>query len=340
MKGNIMLLIAVASVANLSIAQAGEIGHFNGGIIDMRDYFMPGPGIYGAVYNYNYFTDRLNDGSGNKISSETINTPGGPVPANLNVKIHMYALFPAIIWSSPYKILGARYGGYIAPSFANISLDAKLSIANRVGGTININNTSLGVGDLYVRPVWLDWAENHWDFSLAYGFYAPVGKYNTRSVTLPGGASATVELKNNIGLGFWTQQVQAGVAWYPMTNKATAVTLVGTYEYNGPKKDFDLRPGQMFTVNWGVSRYLPLCENHQLLLEVGPAGYDSYQITDSTGANALTDTPKSRVHGLGGQLGLVYVPWNAFLTLHGFGEYAAISRFQGASIGLNFGIKF
>ncbi|HLX72483.1 MAG TPA: transporter [Verrucomicrobiae bacterium] len=338
MKRNIMVLIVAAAAAIFTFAHAGEIGHFNGGIMDIRDYFMPDPGIYGIVYNYYYFSDRLNNGNGDKISSVTVKTPGGPVPVNVNVDIDLYALIPAIIWISPYKILGGKFGGYIAPSFANDSLEADLSIANRAGGSVQ--NSSFGVGDLYVQPVWLGWAEKHWDFSLAYGFYAPVGKYNTRNVALPGGANVTVESKNNLGLGFWTQQVQAGIAWYPMTNKATAVTAVGTYEYNSEKEDFDIRPGQMFTVNWGVSQYLPLRKNHELLLEVGPAGYDSYQITDSTGGNALTDTPKSRVHAAGGQLGLVYVPWNAFLTFHGFCEYSAISRFQGASIGINLGIKF
>lgn len=337
MKKLITLLVATATT--FTIAQAGEIGHFNGGIMDIRDYFLPAdPGIYGVVYNYYYFTDRLNNNNGEKISSVTVPTPGGPVPVNVDANIHMYALIPAVIWSTSYKLWGIQYGGYIAPSFANNSLEADLSIATGAGGSVR--NSSFGVGDLFVQPVWLNWAAQHWDVSLAYGFYAPVGKYDTRNVTLPGGANVTVESKDNIGLGYWTQQVQGGIAWYPMTNKATAVTAVGTYEYNSEKQDTNIKPGQMITLNWGVSQYLPLCSNHKLLLEAGPAGYDSYQITDSTGGNALTANSKSVVHAAGGQVGLTYVPWNAFLTFHGFYEYSAESRFQGASIGLNFGMKF
>lgn len=334
----VLPLIVAASVANFTTLRAEEIGHFNGGVMDIRDYFMPDPGVYGVVYNYYYFSDRLNNANGDKITSETIETPGGPVPVNVNVNVRIYALVPAVVWSSPYNLLGARYGGYFAPSFANSSLDADLSIATGVGGSIR--NSNFGVGDLYMQPLWLDWVEQHWDLSLAYGFYAPVGKYNTRTVALPGAAHVTVESKDNIGLGYWTQQAQAGIAWYPMTNKATAVTAIGTYEYNSEKEDSDIRPGQLITLNWGVSQYLPLSKNHDLLLELGPAGYDSYQITDSTGGDALTANPKSRVHAVGGQLGLTYVPWKAFITFHGFYEYAAESRFQGASIGLNFGIRF
>jgi hypothetical protein len=337
MKKLMLFLAAVSSAA--TIAQAGEIGHFNGGIMDIRDYFLPAdPGIYGVVYNYYYFTDRLNNRNGDKVSSVTVPTPGGPVDVNVGVNLHMYAVIPAIIWVSPCDILGAKYGGYIAPSFANNSLEADLSIANGAGGSIN-HSSSIGVGDLYVQPLWLDWAEHHWDISLAYGFYAPVGRYDTRTVALPGGADVTVESRNNIGLGFWTQQAQAGLAWYPMTNKATAVTAVGTYEYNSEKRDLEVRPGQMLTLNWGISQFLPLNKSHELLLEAGPAGYDSWQITDTTGGAAAGGS-RSRVHAVGGQLGLTYVPWDAFLTVHGFYEYAASSRFQGASIGINLGIKF
>ncbi|HZQ48620.1 MAG TPA: transporter, partial [Verrucomicrobiae bacterium] len=241
-------------------------------------------------------------------------------------------------WVTPCEILGARYGGFIAPSFANNSLEADLSVAERFGG--RIKNSSLGVGDLFVQPVWLDWGLDHWDLSLAYGFYAPSGRYATRTFGLPGGGDVTVESIDNIGLGFWTQQAQGGIAWYPMTNKATAVTGVLTYEYNSKKRDFELKPGQMLTFNWGISQYLPLSKSHNLLLEVGPAGYDTWQITDSSGSDAIAPNSRSQVHGVGGQLGITYVPWNAFLTFHGFYEYAAESRFQGGSLGINLGIKF
>src|SRR5262249_19835693 len=127
---------------------------------------------------------------------------------------------------------------------------------------------------------------------------------------------------------------------YPMTNKATAVTLVGIYDYNSEKDDFNVTPGQMFSLGWGISQFLPLSKSKKLLLEVGPAGYDTWQITDTTGNRAFRGGDRSQVHGVGGQAGITYVPWSAFITFHGFYEYAAESRFQGASLGINVGIKF
>lgn len=316
-------------------AHAVEMGHFNGGVMDIRDYFVPpDPGFYGLVYNYYYFTDRLNNGNGDKIQSLSV----GGVPVNVGVNVDFYGLMPVLVWAAPCTILGAKYAAYIAPSFANNSLEAQLSIADTAGGSVQ--NSSFGVGDLYVQPLWLDWAKSHWDLMLAYGFYAPVGKYDTQTIPLPSGADVTVESPGNIGLGYWTQQAQGGIAWYPMTNRATAVTAVMTYEYNSRKKDLDVRPGQMITLNWGISQYLPLRKDQHLLLDVGPAGYDGWQITDNTGGAGIDSGSLSRVHGVGGQLGLIIVPLKATVTFHGFYEYAAESRFQGASIGLNFGIKF
>jgi hypothetical protein len=176
---------------------------------------------------------------------------------------------------------------------------------------------------------------------LSYGFYAPVGKYDTETFTLPiVGSTVTVESKDNIGLGFWTQQAQAGVAWYPMTNRATAVTAVATYNYNSDKDGFDLKPGQNITLNWGISQYLPLTCDQKLLLEVGPAGYDTWQITDDTGSDARNPGSRSQVHAVGGQIGLTYVPWSLVFNIHGFYEYAADNRFQGESIGVSVALKF
>jgi hypothetical protein len=45
------------------------------------------------------------------------------------------------------------------------------------------------------------------------------------------------------------------------------------------------------------------------VLEVGPAGYDSWQTTDDTGSDARNPGVHDQVHGVGGQIGLTYTPW-------------------------------
>ncbi len=336
MNHRIRLAAAVAAVAAPIAAHAGEIGHFNGGIMNIRDYFVPEPGLYGAVYNYFYTTDRLNDAQGNKIDSITINPPGGGAGTTigLEVDVDLYVLAPSLIWVKEIEGRGIKYGALISPTFANANLDALVSAAGQRAGEISAGG--FGMGDLFVQPLWLGKTLPHWDFALAYGFYAPVGDYDTEVVTLPVVGPVKTESSDNIGYGFWTHQIQGAIAWYPMTNKGTAVTGVLTYETHGDKDEFDITPGDNLTLNWGVSQYLPL--KSDLLLEVGASGYDSWQISDDSGS-AAGDT-RDEVHAAGLQLGLTYLPWQASLTFRGVYEYAAEDRFEGSSFSLNFAKKF
>ena len=332
------LLIALLALGAAG-ARAGEISHYNGGFLNLRDFFVPPePGFYGAVYNYYYTTDQLNGKNGNKIDQISVTPPGGGPPAtlNLDVNVDIYVVSPSAIWVPDWKPLGARYGMLLAPTFASASPEAALSRAGGAG--LGGSGSSWGVGDLLAQPVWLDWSLKHWDFNVSYGFYAPVGKYDTENVTVGGVGPIEVESADNIGYGFWTQQFQEAVAWYPMENKATAVIAGLTYEINSKKKDFDLTPGDVLTLNWGISQYLPLKQDNSLLLEVGPAGYDSWQVTKDSGSDA--NSTKDQVHAAGGQLGLAYVPWNLAVNFHAFYEYAAKDRFQGESYGISIAKKF
>ena len=196
------------------------------------------------------------------------------------------------------------------------------------------------MGDLFVQPLWLGWTKEHWDFALGYGFYAPVGDYDTETITLPVIGPLKVEAADNIGYGFWTHQIQGGLSWYPWADRRMAVVTALTYEIHGEKEDFDLTPGQVLTLNWGISQYLPLKKDQTLLLEIGPAGYSSWQITDDTGSAAANPAVKDEVHAVGGQIGLTHVPWNTTLNFHYFYEFSAQDRFQGQSIGLNIAKKF
>lgn len=335
--GVALCAVVVATLSVGSVAHASEIGHFSPGVPNIRDFVMPEPGFYGVAYNYGYTSDRLNDRNGNKVSSVTVG-PGSGVTLNVDVDVDVYALAPTFIWVSNWKVLGAKYGAYISPSFANSSVGASLSTQS--GRGLDAETSQFDVGDLFVQPLWLGWSRKHWDFALGYGFYAPVGRYNTETATLPVIGPITTEALDNIGLGFWTHQIQDAVSWYPWEHRATAVSAALTYEIHHEKEDFDLTPGQNLTLNWGISQFLPLKKDQALLLEVGPAGYSSWQITDDSGSAARNPTVHDEVHAVGGQLGLTYVPWNAGLNVHYFYEFAAEDRFQGQALVVSLAVKF
>jgi hypothetical protein len=107
---------------------------------------------------------------------------------------------------------------------------------------------------MFVAPIWLGWSLKHWDINFIEGFWAPVGKYNTTTATV-GPFTRTIPSAGNVGLGFWTNQMETGAAWYPFDNKGTAVVSELTWEYNSKMSGISLTPGQRFTVNWGASQY-------------------------------------------------------------------------------------
>src|SRR5215831_2035491 len=332
-------LLALALLVPLPAARAGSVSHYDPGVMNIRDFFVPDPGVYGVLYNYFYTSDRFNDANGNSINSVRINPGPGPgVTLNVNPKLDMYALAPTLIWITPWNFCGIKYGAYIAPTFANSSIDAEISTVNGRGR--NTGTSTFDVGDLFVQPLWLGLTLSNWDFAFGYGFYAPVGKYSTETVTLPIVGPITTTSPDNIGLGFWTHQFQGSAAWYPWADKRMAVMGALTYQINSQKQDIDVTPGQHITFNWGISQYLPLTKNQNLLLEIGPAGYDDWQITDDSGSAARNPSDHTQVHGVGGQLGLTYVPWNVALNFHAFYEYFAADRPQGQSYSISLAIKF
>src|SRR5262245_5670662 len=93
---NTAIVVSVPFFAAFT-ANAGEIGHFNGGVMNMRDYLVPEPGFYSALYNYYYTTDQLNDSHGHEITSVVIGPPGG-VAVDVDVNVDMYVLAPTLLW--------------------------------------------------------------------------------------------------------------------------------------------------------------------------------------------------------------------------------------------------
>lgn len=327
------LISALALATNA--ASASEVGHFMPGVANIRDYVVPSdPGVYGVLYNYYYSTDQLNDRDGKSIDSVVV----GPATLTVDVDIDVYAISPVLIWVSDWKIAGARYAAYIAPSFANSSIGASLGIGT--GRGTNADTSQFDVGDLFVQPLWLGWSLTNFDFALGYGFYAPTGRYDTKNVVLPIIGTIKTEKLDNIGLGFWTHQFQGSGSWYPWEDKRMAISTTLTYEVHDDKDGFDLKPGENLTLNWGISQYLPLASDQSLLLEVGVAGYNSWQVSDDTGNAASNPDVHDQVHAAGGQIGLTYVPWMLTANFQGFGEFAAKDRFEGISLGLNFAKKF
>ncbi|MGH8584922.1 MAG: SphA family protein [Gammaproteobacteria bacterium] len=303
---------------------AGELGHYPPGLPNIRDFFVPEPGFYYIQYHYLYSTDTLKDRNGNEVGSLARTGPLGTTTVTVDPDIDVFALVPTFAWVSSWQVLGARYGAYIAPSFADNSAQVNLSLARSgrfrdTGSSTTLDSdTGFGVGDLFVQPLWLGWSGKHYDVAAGYGFYAPTGE-------------------EGIGLEFWTNQFQLAGAWYPFENRGTAITLAGTYEIQSEMDDQDLTPGDRVSLNWGVSQYVPLTKDQTWLAELGASGYSQWQVEEDSGSDVpqirnVQLNAKDEVHAAGIQAGLTFVPWKAALTVRYQWEFGAEARFEGENL--------
>ena len=261
--------------ANAQAVSPFQTGHYMPAFSHVRDMGKPPPGFFVLLYNYLAFTDTYVDRDGNHYNSIPLDMldPALP-PVDLSIKLNSFATVPAFFWASSFEFLG---GANLLVGVVPLYSTSKASFITEARGGVQdtIYNTAgdarvSGFGDLFVQPLGLCWGFNQFDLTLTYGFTAPTGRYTT-------GAD------DNVGLGFWTHQVQAWGNYYPVADQSTALVLGLTYELNGFEKDADFNPGNRFSLEWGVSQYV------SERLELAVMGGHNWQVTDDRGSEVYWD---------------------------------------------------
>lgn len=287
-----------------------ELGHYAPALLNIRDPLQPAPGSYYIQYFLFYQSDTLKDKNGKSIDSVTV----GPVTLDVDVDVDSFTIVPTYVHITDKKVLGANYGFLVAQPLGNTSFQATLEVQTIPGLGAEVDESGFGLGDTYVRPLWLGWNLGQTEINAAYGLYIPTGKYDAGEA-------------DNVGLGMWTHEFMVSGAYYVDEQRGTALTLAGFYEIHSNKDGVDIRPGSHFTLNYGVSQYLPLSD--KFLSELGIAGFGQWQVTEDKGSDAVNTGVKDQVYGLGLQAGLIYLPWDGQLTFKWMREFKAEDRFEG-----------
>jgi hypothetical protein len=318
----VTLLLIFPKPVSAQIVSPVQAGHFTAGAMNIRDMAHPPPGLFLLWYNMWFSSDTYIDRNGNEFKSLNLSQIHPDLPnIDVELKVKSYAAVPALFWGSSFTLLGgARYMAGIIPNYVS----ADVSVITEIGGGIidpsitNVNESSLsGFSDLYVLPLGLSWGFNQLDIGLFYGFYAPLGKYET------GGS-------DNLGMGFWTHQFQTYGYFYPFPERGTAIMVGLTYETNSKIKDADVRTGDRFSLEWGISQYLSEA------FEVGVQGGHNWQISDDKGDDVYWDPSihdrKSTIAFCAG-----FWPWKQKLNVqlkYGF-DFGVRQRFKGSIWSLN-----
>ncbi len=239
----VIVSIVISAKAQTPHVSAYQAGAYQAGVMNVRDLApVPGGGLIVIDYNFwnksNSYVDRF----GNEIDHIEIDRGGIKTELDLTQQAAGYTNVPVLFFASSFKLFGATYMASINPAF--ISSNFRMNIhASLSDSTITSSANTGGFGDLAILPLGLGWSFNDKvDFSLFYTFYAPTGRYETGA-------------EDNVGRGYWTHQIQLPTYFYFM-EKATALFVMPTFETNSNVKDSDVRPGNRFSIEYGVSQYL------------------------------------------------------------------------------------
>jgi hypothetical protein len=316
-------VIACIFLGGASSALAQQKGQWVPGQYGLNAGVIPDPGITYANLALNYSAGRLNDSNGNRLTQNVTGTYSFWVDENI------------FYFVPKQKFLGAYFMPYVALSYASGSVVADLSLAST---NLSAGGGASGFADMYVEPVNLGWHLKRADVDVGYAFTAPTGRYTA-------GAS------NNVGSGYWGNNITSGTTFYITKNKATTANLATDWEVHGqrqiastPSGRFSEKtPGQAFTDEWGVGQILPLKKDFSRLLQLGLVGYDQWQVSSNGGTVIVAGIPLNAsgipyysVHGVGFQSNFIMPAKHLAAFFKYYDEYSAKARPQGRTIVFGF----
>lgn len=286
-------------------------GHYNGSSFNPNDYFAPHAGWIIPVW-YGYANMDYHNAAGKK-SDQLINpAPGNPTDLKIKQNVVTNSFILMAIYGGKGKILGANWGMMIIPTLnsptANIALDYYSSQTG--SGTYVFTNKSIGIGDMYIQPVWLSWTKGKFSYALNYGVWAPTGKYKPHDL-------------DNGGHGYWSHNIRVAGKMKP-TSK-TNISLATTLEVNQWQKDTDFKEGTHLTIDAGGSHVLNSRGD-----EMGVFAHYATQVGDDKGTNG--GFASDQIAGIGAFGSYWIVPMKIGVMARVTQNFAAENRFGGTAI--------
>jgi len=300
---------------------AQQKGQWVPGQFGLNAGVIPDPGITYANLALSYSASQLNGPNGNRILQNVTGTYSFWVDENV------------FYYVPEHKFLGGYFMPYAVLNYASGSLVADVN-----GTNLGASGGGSGFADTYVQPLNMGWHLKRADFNAGYSFTAPTGRYAA-------GAS------NNVGSGYWGNNLTTGTTFYITKNKGTSANLATDWEIHGQRKTASVpagqfsnkTPGQAFTIEWGFGQALPLKKDMSMLAQLGLVGYDQWQVSSNGGTIIVGSTPVSAsripyysVQGIGVQANFILPAKDLVGFFKYYDEYAALARPEGRTIVFGF----
>ena len=283
-------------------ASAQLKGHYIPGFTGLDNGTQPQPSITVAMPFYFYPTDTIKDGDGQTVG------------VHPTIKVAFTGL--SVIAVTNAKLFGGSYGFQVVP------VDAMRS---RIESNSLDVPGSFAFSDITVMPLWLGWHKPRADFSAAWSFFVPTGKWED------GGSE-------NSGLGMWSHDFQLGTTVHLDSKREWSTSLLGTYEIHTHKQDSDVKVGDILTLEGGTGRafYEKVSgEAIPRVINVGIVYYAEFKVTADEGAGPLLDEffadNKDLVFGVGAEVSVFLPKPKLLLDARVVPEFGAHTRTQGLS---------
>ncbi|HEV2154961.1 SphA family protein [Bradyrhizobium sp.] len=249
------------------------------------------------------------------------------VDVNLNLSLRgradLVGLVPSYTFATP--VLGGQLVAGMSGQFGRAAADVSGTLTAIAGpvvmtrsGTLEGSLTSYGDLAPFAELLWKSGVDHYMAYATGN---IPVGDYDP--LRLP-----------NVGLGHGALDAGGGYTYF-REDTGNEFSGVAGFTYNFPNADIHYRSGIDFHFDWGASHFL----SKQLF--VGMAGYAYQQITDDSGQNPILGGFRSRVFGVGPQIGYNFPAGDmqGFLGVRGYGEFGAANRPSGWNAWLTFTIS-
>jgi hypothetical protein len=243
--------------------------------------------------------------------------------ARLNAQADLLFLNPTYTFATP--VLGGQFAIGVTGIFGREAASINGTLTTGFGPIATTRMGSIGdsitsVGDLYPMMT-LKWNSGVHNFMTYATGDIPVGAYNPNSIA-------------NLGLGHGAIDGGGG---YTYLNPATGRTFSGVagFTYNFKNPDTQVQSGVDFHFDWSAAQFV----SKQVF--VGLVGYAYQQVSDDTGGSPLLGGFRSRVLGVGPQIGYIFPVGNmqGYLNFKAYGEFDAANRPAGWNTWLTFAIS-
>ena len=325
-------VIAVAMAMTLSAISCPTADADEGGV----SYWLPGrfsslaatPQVPGWSMAEVYYHTSVS-AFGNVAAAREIQVGRFPALVNVDLNLRLNGQADLVLLNPTYTFATPLLGGQLAIGIIGVfgrssaNLDGTLTAAvgplavTRMG---SFGDSITSVGDLYPQAT-LKWNAGVNNFMTYVTGDVPVGAYSQSSLA-------------NLGIGHGAIDAGGGYTYFN-PQAGHEFSAVAGFTYNFKNQDTQYQNGIDFHVDWGASQFL----SKQVF--VGLVGYAYQQITDDSGQHPVLGGFRSRVLGVGPQIGFLFPvgEMQGYVNLKGYGEFAAENRPAGWNTWLTFSVS-